>query len=70
MSKHKRFADNAGFIQHCWECVHATDWQRVDSIDVQEGKCVLTGRKVGKYDSPNNICSRIPSGCEYAEVIE
>ena len=61
----KRFADNAGFTCHCWECIHSRDWHRVDSIDVQEGVCELTGRTVGKYDCPNNICSHVGPECRY-----
>lgn len=58
MSGHLRFADNAGFMCHCWECVNATDWHG----DI--GRCVQTGIVVGKYDSPNNCCSNV-GGCGY-----
>ena len=51
MSRRKRFFDNAGFGNHCWECENSTDWKGED------GKCTIYGIKVTKYDSPNNICS-------------
>ena len=63
----KRFADNAGFTRHCWECIHSGGWHRVDSIEVQEGVCELTGRRIGKYDSPNNQVSHLPIECSYKE---
>ena len=52
--KHKRFYDNAGFHNHCWECANATGWHG----DI--GKCAQNGIVVGKFDSPNNQCS---NGC-------
>lgn len=60
----KRFADTAGFTRHCWECKHAKDWEE-RSITGYWGTCELTGIRVGKYDSPNNLCSHLPSGCDY-----
>ena len=51
MSRRRRFWDNAGFGNHCWECDNSTDWQG------ENGKCTIYGIKVTKYDSPNNVCS-------------
>ena len=59
MTKHRPFSDAAGFTRHCWECMHATDW------DGEIGRCGLTGWFVHKYDSPDNQCSHLPDGCEY-----
>lgn len=64
MSRHRRFTDGAGFTRHCWECVHAKDWME-RSVTGYWGTCELTGRYVGKTDSPNNQCSRLPTTCEY-----
>lgn len=63
---HRRFSDAAGYMRHCWECKHAKGWCRHEtSIDGNVATCELTGAKVGKYDSPNNPCSRTPNGCDY-----
>lgn len=51
MSRRVRFWDGAGFGNHCWECENSIDWKG------ENGKCAIYGIKVGKYDSPNNICS-------------
>ena len=51
MSKHRRFADGAGFTRHCWECSNATDW------DGKDGWCAAYDMHVTRYDSPNNVCS-------------
>jgi hypothetical protein len=64
----RRFADAAGYTHHCWECEHAKGWCRhKTSIDGNTATCELTGATVGKYDSPNNPCSRIPDGCDWSE---
>jgi hypothetical protein len=62
---HRRFSDAAGYTRHCWECRHAKGWRRVESIDGHAANCELTGAKVGKYDSPNNPCSKTQNGCNY-----
>ena len=59
MSRHRPFVDNAGYTRHCWECNHSRNW-----FDVF-GECELTGKRVHKFDSPNNQCSHLPAGCEY-----
>ena len=69
MSRHRRFSDSAGFTRHCWECVHAKDWE-TRSVTGDWATCELTGRHVGKCDSPNNICSRLPAGCEYDDGMD
>ena len=51
MARRRRFWDNAGFGNHCWECDHSTDWEG------ERGRCSEYGIEVGKYDSPNNVCS-------------
>ena len=62
----RRFSDAAGYTRHCLECRHAKGWCRhKTSIDGNVATCELTGAKVGKYDSPNNPCSRTPNGCDY-----
>lgn len=62
----RRFSDAAGYTRHCWECKHAKGWCRhKTSIDGNVATCELTGITVGKYDSPNNPCSRTPNGCDY-----
>lgn len=62
MGKHRRFADNAGYTRHCWECVHATVWEgELSCCDAHDG------RPVTRYDSPNNGCS-VARGCiDYEE---
>ena len=65
MSRHKRFTDGAGFTRHCWECVHATNWRKVISLDGHEADCELTGHRVEKHSSPNNQCSHVGIGCRY-----
>ena len=64
MTAHRRFADSAGYTRHCWECVHAKDWEE-RSVTGYWGTCELTGIRVGKCDSPNNPCSHLPLACEY-----
>lgn len=65
----RRFTDAAGYTHHCWECEHAKGWCRhKTSIDGNTATCELTGATVGKYDSPNNPCSRIPDGCDWSEA--
>ena len=59
VSRHRRFTDGAGFTRHCWECVHAKDW------DGECGWCELTGWVVHKTDSPNNQCCHLPVECDY-----
>ena len=61
----RRFSDAAGYTRHCWECSHAKGWKRVNTIDGHEARCELAGVAVGKYDSPNNPCSKTPNGCNY-----
>lgn len=64
MSRHRGFADGAGYTRHCWECTHATDWRkRLDVVDMAD--CELTGRRVLKYDSPNNQCCHVGIECRY-----
>ena len=58
-ARHRRFADLAGFTSHCWECAHAKGW--ADDM----AACEATGRFVYKFDSPNNQCSHLPTGCRY-----
>jgi len=65
MAKHRRFTDNAGYMRHCWECVHAKGWRRGAFSWVYVAKCELTGRRVYKLDSPNNQCSHVGIECEY-----
>ena len=66
MARHRRFMDGAGFTRHCWECKHANGWCRHEtSIDGNVATCELTGKTVGKYDSPNNQCSHVGIGCRY-----
>lgn len=60
----RRFSDAAGYTRHCWECRHAKDWEK-RSVTGYWGTCELTGIRVGKYDSPNNPCSRTPNACNY-----
>lgn len=67
MAKHKRFCDNAGFTRHCWECKHATNWRKVNSIDGNEADCEVYGITVGRYDSPNNGCSKARNCYDYKE---
>lgn len=63
---HRRFSDGAGYMRHCWECKHAKGWCRHEtSIDGNVATCELTGKTVGKYDSPNNPSNRTPNGCNY-----
>ena len=64
-SKHRRFADNAGFTQHCWECVHARGWHRGQFSHDDVAVCELTGKGVGKFYSPNNQCSHVGVECRY-----
>ena len=59
MSRHRRFTDGAGFTRHCWECGHAHSW-----FDVF-GECELTGKRVYRFSSPDNQCSRLPASCEH-----
>lgn len=66
MSKHRRFTDSAGFTRHCWECSHAKQWTP-NVISGPFGWCELTGRSVGKFDSPNNQCSHVGPECDYKE---
>lgn len=56
--KRKQFFDGAGYKCHCWECAKSTDWHG------EIGRCIQNGIVVGKYDSPNNICSNA-GGCGY-----
>lgn len=65
MPRHKRFADNAGFTRHCWECVHARGWHRGQFSHDDVAVCELTGKGVGKFYSPNNQCSHVGIGCRY-----
>ena len=58
MNRRRRFWDNAGFGNHCWECGNSTDWHG------EIGRCGQHGIAVGKYDSPNNGCSNA-GGCGY-----
>lgn len=41
MSGHRRFVDGAGFTRHCWECDHAANWRKVNTIDGYEADCKL-----------------------------
>lgn len=50
-NNHRRFFDNAGYGNHCWECVNSADWHS------ETGRCIKTGKAITKYDSPNNCCS-------------
>lgn len=67
MAKHRRFTDGAGFTRHCWECSHAKQWTP-NVIIGPFGWCELTGRSVGKCDSPNNQCSHVGPECDYKEA--
>lgn len=67
MARHRRFADNAGFTRHCWECRHAKGWKKQADILEHQATCELTGRRVYKLDSPSNQCCHLPIGCDYEE---
>lgn len=67
MANHKRFSDNAGYTRHCWECKHAVGWHKTNTMDRFEAICDRSGRKVGKYDSPNNPCCHLLH-CGYEEA--
>ena len=58
---YKRFADKAGFTQHCWECVHSADW---DALTGRCGRCTVYGIDVDKYDSPNNCSTYLGKICD------
>ena len=60
----RRFADAAGYTHHCWECEHASDWEK-RSVTGYWGTGELTGFRVGKYDSPNNPCSHVGNEWRY-----
>lgn len=65
MARRKRFCDGAGYTQHCWECIHAKGWckgQAIAGAGDDLATCDIDGRRVGKYDSPNNPSS-IAGGC-------
>ena len=67
MSKHRRFADVAGFTRHCWECVHAKHWEK-RPINGGRAICDAIGAYVYKFDSPNNQCCHLPVTCDYKEA--
>jgi len=71
MPNHRRFADS-NYTRHCWECIHAKDWHKGQAI-AGEGDdwatCDVDGRRVGKYDSPNNPSS-IAGGCWHYDDVE
>lgn len=69
MARHKRFCDGAGFTQHCWECKHATKWHKVNTIDGHEANCEVYGIKIGKFDSPNNGCSKARDCYDYESEV-
>ena len=58
---HRRFTDAAGFTRHCWECRNAHGWDGGTAV------CAVTGRAVGRYDSPANPCSRAMWCMDYEE---
>ena len=64
MSRHKRFADNAGYTRHCWECIHATDWRK-GLYNVPIATCELSGKNMEKFDSPDNPSRWMPRKCRY-----
>lgn len=70
MSRHKRFADNAGYTRHCWECTHAKEWKDTDTIKGKCATCELTGVTVYKHDSPNNPCCHLPIECKYETEVK
>ena len=59
MGRRKRFWDNAGFGNHCWECSNSTDWNG------DLGRCTFRDMEVGKCDSPNNTCSDVRACTNY-----
>lgn len=61
MNKHRRFADGAGFTQHCWECIHAKDWH--EDLMVKYAICEVYGICVEREDSPNNGSNYIGKIC-------
>lgn len=61
MSRHRRFADGAGFTRHCWECANASGW------DGKDGHCEAYDMAVTRYDSPNNVCSKARRCYSYRE---
>lgn len=65
MARRRRFTDGAGYTRHCWECVHATDWTGMHTIDGWDAICDVDGRTVHKFSSPNNPCSPCGTRCRY-----
>ena len=64
MTAHRPFSDVAGYMRHCWECVHAKDWEK-RPVNGDRAMCDVTGAHVYRFDSPNNPCSHLPLACEY-----
>lgn len=59
------FTDRAGYTRHCWECRHAQDWHKVNTLDEYEGYCWYRAGVVGRYDSPNNGSTKAGGCVEY-----
>ena len=65
MACHRRFADSAGYTCHCWECAHAAGWHEERTMERMHATCGVDGRRVSKYDSPNNGSSTACECCGY-----
>lgn len=52
MGGRKRFTDGAGYTRHCWECVHAKDWECI--FDKFVATCEVHDIAVGKDESPDH----------------
>lgn len=64
-ARHRRLADAAGYTCHCWECAHAAGWHEERAMGHMYATCGLDGRRVSKYDSPNNGSSPACGCCGY-----
>ena len=54
MDSHRRFTDAAGRTRHCWECVHAKDWESGFFGQLPVATCELHDVAVNKYDGPGH----------------